>query len=90
MAAFSATAQRQFPQVFAGSWLDEAGKAVVALADGPGIDAARKAATDAGFTVKDVAKSESTLRGEKNAFQKWLEVSPTLWPRPCAAWPSTP
>ncbi|MFF2553843.1 S1 family peptidase [Nocardia sp. NPDC058058] len=76
VAAFSTTAQRQFPQVFAGSWLDEAGKAVVALADGPGIDAARKAAADAGFTVKDVAKSESTLRGEKNAFQKWLEGQP--------------
>lgn len=76
MAAFSATAQRQFPQVFAGSWLDENGKAVVALANGDGIDGARKAVSDAGFTVKDVAKSETTLRGEKNAFQKWLEGQP--------------
>ncbi|MRH93170.1 protease [Nocardia sp. SYP-A9097] len=78
VAAFSTTAQRQFPQVFAGSWLDETGKAVIALADGPGIDTARKAAADAGFTVKDVAKSESTLRGEKNAFQKWLEGQPEV------------
>ncbi|MCU1648154.1 MAG: sprC [Nocardia sp.] len=76
VAAFSATAQRQFPQVFAGAWLDEAGKAVVALAGGAGNDDARKAVSDAGFTVKDVAKSETTLRGEKTAFQKWLEGQP--------------
>ncbi|WP_245663592.1 S1 family peptidase [Nocardia inohanensis] len=76
LAAFATTAQRQFPAVFAGSWLDEAGKAVVALAQGEDLDGARKAAQDAGFTVKDVAKSESTLRSEKNAFQKWLEGQP--------------
>ncbi|QLY34973.1 protease [Nocardia huaxiensis] len=76
VAAFSTTAQRQYPDLFAGAWLDEAGKAIVALADGPGIDAARKAVQDAGYTVKDVAKSESTLRSEKNAFLKWMEGQP--------------
>ncbi|WP_405486885.1 S1 family peptidase [Nocardia sp. NBC_00511] len=76
VATFATTAQRQFPQAYAGAWLDETGKAIVALAPGDGTDAARKAAQDAGFTVKDVAKSESTLRGEKNAFQTWLKDQP--------------
>ncbi|MFI6871340.1 S1 family peptidase [Nocardia sp. NPDC050406] len=76
IAAFATTAQRQYPQVFAGSWLNEAGKGVVALAKGEGFDAARQAAQDAGFEVKDVAKSEAVLRGEKNAFQRWLDEQP--------------
>ncbi|NEW37070.1 protease, partial [Nocardia cyriacigeorgica] len=41
VAAFATTAQRQFPQVFGGAWLDDAGKAVVALAPGSGLDEAR-------------------------------------------------
>ncbi len=76
LAAFATTAQRQFPQVFAGSWLDDGGKAVVALAQGPGADEARKAATSAGFEVHNVAKSEAALRGEKSAFERWLEGQP--------------
>ncbi|WP_225726015.1 MULTISPECIES: S1 family peptidase [unclassified Nocardia] len=76
VAAFGTTAQRQYPQVFAGSWLDDAGKAVVALAQGPGSDEARKAAQSAGFEVRNVAKSEMTLRGEKSAFEQWLSGQP--------------
>ncbi|MBF6329025.1 S1 family peptidase [Nocardia transvalensis] len=76
VAAFATEAQRQYPQVFAGAWLDQAGKAVVALAPGEELDAARKAAQDAGFQVKDVAKSEIALRSEKNAFQQWLSTQP--------------
>lgn len=76
LAAFATTAQRQFPQVFAGSWLDDGGKAVVALAPGPGADEARTAATSAGFEVHNVAKSEAALRGEKSAFERWLEGQP--------------
>ncbi|WP_227997491.1 S1 family peptidase [Nocardia australiensis] len=75
-AAFATTAQRQYPQVFGGSWLDDAGRAVVALAQGPGADEARKAAESAGFEVRDVAKSEAALRGEKSAFERWLESQP--------------
>ncbi|WP_280257500.1 S1 family peptidase [Nocardia wallacei] len=76
--AFATTAQRQFPQAFAGSWLDDSGRPVVALAPGQGVDEARKAkaAQDAGFQVRDVAKSESVLRSEKNAFQQWLSTQP--------------
>ncbi|WP_433660349.1 S1 family peptidase [Nocardia sp. CA-128927] len=76
VAGFATTAQRQFPSVFAGSWLDDGGKGVIALAQGPGADEARKAAESAGFEVRNVAKSESTLRGEKTAFQRWLDGQP--------------
>ncbi|MGO4647872.1 S1 family peptidase [Nocardia sp. 2YAB30] len=76
VAAFATNAQRQYPAVFAGSWLDEAGKAVVALAQGPGADEAKKAAESAGFEVRNVAKSEASLRGEKTAFERWLEGQP--------------
>ncbi|MGY0502123.1 S1 family peptidase [Nocardia sp. FBN12] len=76
VAAFSTTAQRQFPQVFAGSWLSDQGNAVVALSQGPGVDEARAAAQSAGFEVRNVAKSQSTLRGEKTAFENWLAAAP--------------
>ncbi|MFI5499991.1 S1 family peptidase [Nocardia asteroides] len=76
VAAFSTTAQRQFPQAFAGAWLNDAGNAVVALAQGPGSDQAREAASSAGFEVRNVAKSESALRGEKTAFENWLAAAP--------------
>ncbi|WP_280510735.1 S1 family peptidase [Nocardia farcinica] len=76
VAAFATTAQRQYPQVFGGSWLDDAGKAIVALAQGPGAEEARAAAESAGFEVRNVAKSEATLRGEKTAFERWLETQP--------------
>ena len=76
VAAFSTTAQRQFPQVFAGSWLNDQGNAVVALSHGPGTAEAREAAQSAGFEVREVAKSESTLRGEKTAFEYWLAAAP--------------
>lgn len=76
VAGFATTAQRQYPQVFGGAWLDDAGRAVVALSNGPGTEEARKAAESAGFQVRNVAKSESTLRGEKSAFQRWLDGQP--------------
>ncbi|MFD3744837.1 S1 family peptidase [Nocardia sp. NPDC058633] len=76
VAAFSTTAQRQFPQVFAGSWLSDQGNAVVALSQGPGAEQARDAAQSAGFEVRNVAKSESMLRGEKTAFENWLAAAP--------------
>ncbi|MEV0295794.1 S1 family peptidase [Nocardia sp. NPDC050710] len=76
VAAFATTAQRQYPQVFAGSWLDDSGQAVVALAQGPGTDEARKAAQSAGFEIRNVAKSEAALRGEKSAFERWLDGQP--------------
>ncbi|WP_442790619.1 S1 family peptidase [Nocardia sp. NBC_01329] len=76
VAAFATTAQRQYPQVFGGAWLDEQGRGVVALANGPGADEARGAAESTGFVVRNVAKSESALRGEKSAFERWLDGQP--------------
>ncbi|MGW5752788.1 S1 family peptidase, partial [Nocardia rhamnosiphila] len=76
VAAFATTAQRQFPQVFGGAWLDEQGRGVVALSNGPGGDEARGAAESSGFVVRNVAKSETTLRGEKSAFERWLDGQP--------------
>ncbi|MFR9750561.1 S1 family peptidase [Nocardia sp. 004] len=76
VAAFATTAQRRYPAVFAGSWLDQAGKPVIAIADGPRADEAEQAAKSAGFGVENVAKSEAVLRGEKSAFERWLEDQP--------------
>ncbi|MGF6882163.1 streptogrisin C [Nocardia sp. GAS34] len=76
VATFTTTAQRQFPQTFAGAWLDQNGKAVVGLAPGQGHDDAAKAVKAAGYQVKEVAKSETELRSEKNAFQQWLAGQP--------------
>ncbi|MGW0246048.1 S1 family peptidase [Nocardia goodfellowii] len=76
LAAFATTAQRQFPEVYGGSWLDQAGQGVVALTQGPDADTARQAVQDAGFAVRTVAKSENALRGEKSAFQRWLDEQP--------------
>ncbi|HLS78367.1 MAG TPA: S1 family peptidase [Nocardia sp.] len=76
VAAFTATAQDKYPQVFAGSWLDDAGKAVVALTQGAGADEARAAAESAGFEVRTVARSEAALREEKSAFERWLDDQP--------------
>ncbi|MFC9896983.1 S1 family peptidase [Nocardia sp. NPDC127579] len=76
LAAFAATTQRQYPEAFGGAWLNDAGQAVVAVAQGQGADEARKAAQEAGFEVREVAKSEAALRGEKSAFQQWLETQP--------------
>ncbi len=76
VAAFATSAQRQYPGVFGGAWLDDAGKAIVAVAQGPGAEEARKAAESAGFEVRNVAKSEAALRGEKSAFDRWLESQP--------------
>ncbi|GAA5045278.1 alpha-lytic protease prodomain-containing protein [Nocardia callitridis] len=76
VAGFATNAQNQYPEVFGGAWLDDAGKAVVALAQGPKADQARAAAESAGFQVRNVAKSEAALRGEKSAFEQWLDTQP--------------
>ncbi|TSE00458.1 S1 family peptidase [Skermania sp. ID1734] len=73
---FADTARTRYPQAFAGSWLNEAGQAVVALADGPQRQQAAAAATAAGFTVQHAAKSESTLESQLNTFTTWLHGQP--------------
>lgn len=76
LGAFEAPARKNFPTVFAGAWLDHAGRPIVALADGAAKPAARKAAQDAGFTVLNVAKSEVALQKEKSDFDHWVASKP--------------
>lgn len=76
LGSFEAKARSNYPAAFAGAWLDTSGRPIVALADAPTKPAARAAAVAAGFTVKDVAKNETTLRNEKSAFEKWLAGQP--------------
>ncbi|MFD4369744.1 S1 family peptidase [Rhodococcus sp. NPDC058521] len=76
LAEFAKIARMQYPDAFAGTWLDEAGKAVVALADGDDKPAARKAAEDAGFTVTDVAQSEKDLHDQADKLNGWLDTQP--------------
>lgn len=76
LAGFSTTAATDFPEVFGGAWLDDAGEPVVAVADGPGNADAKDAAESAGFNVQNVAKSKSDLHGEMSAFQSWLHGQP--------------
>ncbi|RMI28695.1 S1 family peptidase [Nocardia stercoris] len=76
LGAFAATAQQQYPAVFGGAWLDQAGNPIVGLTHGAGAGAARQAAQNAGFQVRDVAKSADQLSEEKAAFQMWLTGQP--------------
>ncbi|KAA0018934.1 S1 family peptidase [Antrihabitans cavernicola] len=73
---FASIARIQYPDAFAGSWLDDQGKAIVALA-GPNAGPARAAAQAAGFGVKDVARSEASLNDQLTAFDDWLRGQPT-------------
>lgn len=76
LVAFADTARAQFGEVFAGSWLDEHGQGVVALADGPGKAAAQSAVHAAGFVVKDVKTSEKALQGQLQQFGEWKAGQP--------------
>ena len=76
LAEFATIARVQFPDAFGGVWLNEVGAAIVALADGPNKADARTAAEKAGFTVQDVAQSETSLRTEISALNDWLDSQP--------------
>ncbi|MFZ2175786.1 MAG: S1 family peptidase [Rhodococcus sp. (in: high G+C Gram-positive bacteria)] len=76
LAEFAEIARIQFPEVFAGTWLDEAGNPIVGLAEGAEKDAAVEAASDAGFQVKDVAQSEGNLKAQLESLDRWLDTQP--------------
>jgi len=76
LAEFAKTARTQFPDAFAGTWLDNAGTPIVGLADGADKDAAVAAAEKAGFQVKDVAQSESSLQAQVKSLDGWLDTQP--------------
>ena len=52
---------KQFRKGFGGAWLDTAGRGTVGVAPGADAAALRKAATGAGFTVRDVALTTDQL-----------------------------
>lgn len=72
LAEFADIAKVQYPDAFAGSWLDNDGRAQIGIAPGPQADPARAAAEQAGFGVVDVAKSGTALENELDALRNWL------------------
>ena len=76
LAAFATTLREQYRDAFAGTWLDENGRGIVALATSPAFDDARKAVTDAGFETKEVARSEPELANLATQFDEWLATQP--------------
>jgi streptogrisin C len=76
LVAFANEMRKKFPDVFAGAWLDPAGKPLVGLADGTDTDAARKAVEEAGYTVKDLPRSERALEDQLTQAQKWISTLP--------------
>lgn len=76
LAEFAAIARVQYPDAFAGAWLDQAGKPIVGLAEGADKAAAGTAADKAGFQVKDAAQSERSLRDQMSTLNAWLDAQP--------------
>lgn len=71
LAEFAGMARLEHPASFAGVRMEGA-RAIVSLADGQGVEAARQSAERAGFTVESVAASEATLRARRATFERWL------------------
>ncbi|MGO4203809.1 S1 family peptidase [Rhodococcus sp. TAF43] len=75
LAEFAALARYEFPDAFAGAWIDPSGTPIVGLA-GEGRDAARAAVEQAGFTSRDVDRSEIQLQSDRAALSKWIDTLP--------------
>lgn len=75
LAEFAEMARIQFPDAFAGAWIDQSGTPVIGLA-GTGRDAARAAVEQAGFTSKDVERSQSQLDSTRTALSDWIGTLP--------------
>ena len=73
---FANSLREQYPDVFAGAWLDPSGNPLIGLADGAGKDAARKAAEELGYQVKDLPRSERTLGDQLNKARDWVSTLP--------------
>lgn len=75
LAAFQPRGRTAYRDVYAGIRMD-GDRAIVALADGPGRDAARQAAEQAGFTVEQVEHSEEALWQRRDALVRWIGAQP--------------
>lgn len=75
LAEFAQIARIQFPDAFAGAWIDPSGAPVVGLA-GNGRDVARAAVEQAGFTSRDVERSQNELEASRSALSDWIGTLP--------------
>ncbi|MGW4248541.1 hypothetical protein, partial [Nocardia sp. NPDC004722] len=76
LAAFEKVARAAYPMVFAGVRMDGA-RALVALSDGIGLDAATKAVGEAGFEVVRVGASVAALQQRRGAIRRWIGAQPS-------------
>ena len=68
--------EEEFSDAFGGVWLDEAGTGRVGVAPGEAADELRAEATDAGFTVRDVAQTTAELEARERQVGKVIETLP--------------
>ncbi|MGW0177236.1 S1 family peptidase [Rhodococcus sp. NPDC003322] len=76
LVTFANELRAKFPDTFAGAWLDPKGTPLIGLASGPDADAARKAVEEAGYTVKDLPRSERALQDQLTKAQDWISTLP--------------
>ncbi|RVW01306.1 S1 family peptidase [Rhodococcus xishaensis] len=72
---FAEVARTQFPEAFAGAWIDPSGAPVVGLAEN-GRDSARAAVEQAGFTSADVERSQGQLESTRAGLAAWIGTLP--------------
>ena len=89
LAEFADIAKVQYPDAFAGSWLDNDGRAQIGIAPGPQAAPARAAVEQAGFGVVDVAKSGSALETNSTRCETGSPRRPRRSRRQSAEQPST-
>ncbi|MEU1432444.1 hypothetical protein ABZ412_35810, partial [Nocardia sp. NPDC005746] len=76
LAAFADSMRAQFPESFAGAWLDSSGAPMIGVATGPDQAAARTAVEVAGYRVQDQPRSERTLRDQLGQLTGWIQNLP--------------
>jgi streptogrisin C len=68
--------EKHFRDAFGGVWLDDEGTGLVGVVEGAAGDRLRAEATEAGFTVKDVAENTTTLEARERQVVDLLEGFP--------------
>lgn len=76
LAAASPAWENRFRDAFGGVWLDDDGTGLVGVVRGAVGDTLRREATDAGFTVKDVALTTSQLAARERQVGDLIEDMP--------------
>src|SRR5699024_11067840 len=68
--------EKEFRDAFAGVWLDDDGTGLVGIAPGDTADDLRTEATEAGFTVQDVALTTAELEARERQVGKIIDGLP--------------